>query len=352
MYYKTIHDVNDGFGGKTGACREYSYLVKIQIPNSLHGYHNMVQITLQKVVNKRIIQASGNHVRYWQAPRKLARHSRKLNRIWWTTTPRIFIPMTKGSGMMFLLMDDVRGKTLEFRISKWVYESWYDILTLKIKQLLVQFIANSMGPKLRHAFQKEGETASLILNGLIISGKEAIKLDFNIARTPTTFTCIVAPFKGIPEESSSRLNWWIMTPFHSDGKNFCITVFFTPWDPFGTKQKKNSTTSYRGREKCTLKVNGRFLRTQIIGSIWEKAQEKGLQFWQTRSHAIFLYDSVPADCIEKVVSLQGDKFFSNQRVSTPRSGLEVLKDAWQLTQQQQARHTIKQRATACGGKYN
>ena len=60
-----------------------------------------------------------------------------------------------------------------------------------------------------------------------------------------------------------------------------------------------------------------------------RAQEKGLQFWQTRSHSIIRYDSVPADCIESVVSLQGDKTLY-QRVSTPRSAPQiVLKDAWQ-----------------------
>ena len=48
-----------------------------------------------------------------------------------------------------------------------------------------------------------------------------------------------------------------------------------------------------------------------------RAQKKGLQFWQTRSHAIILFDSVPADCIEKVVHLQGDKILY-QRVCTPR----------------------------------
>ena len=39
-----------------------------------------------------------------------------------------------------------------------------------------------------------------------------------------------------------------------------------------------------------------------------RAQEKGLQFWQTRSHAIIVDTSVPADCIYKVVSQQkGDE---------------------------------------------
>ena len=31
-----------------------------------------------------------------------------------------------------------------------------------------------------------------------------------------------------------------------------------------------------------------------------KAQDEGLGLWQTRSNAIVLFDSVPADCIERV----------------------------------------------------
>ena len=58
----------------------------------------------------------------------------------------------------------------------------------------------------------------------------------------------------------------------------------------------------------------------------EKAQEKGSQFWHTRSHAIILYDSVPMDFNEKV----GDTILY-QRVPTPRPAPKiVLKNAWQV----------------------
>ena len=30
-----------------------------------------------------------------------------------------------------------------------------------------------------------------------------------------------------------------------------------------------------------------------------QAQEKGLKFWQTRSHATLVHDAVRADCVEK-----------------------------------------------------
>ena len=34
------------------------------------------------------------------------------------------------------------------------------------------------------------------------------------------------------------------------------------------------------------------------------AQERGLQFYQTRSHAIVLYNALPAVCIEKAVCMK------------------------------------------------
>ena len=105
------------------------------------------------------------------------------------------------------------------------------------------------------------------------------------------------------------------------------------------KQKKDSTTIYRGREKCTVKVTGSLIRTPSTGSIWPGRKKKDCIFGQTRSHAIILYDSVKADCIEKSGSPSRRQIF-NQRVSTPRPAPKVvLKDAWQSKQQQQQQGT-------------
>ena len=84
------------------------------------------------------------------------------------------------------------------------------------------------------------------------------------------------------------------------------------------RNPKNSTTIYRCREKCTVKVNGSPTRTPPTGSTWAGHENKDCSFGRQGSHAIVPYDSVPADCIEKVVSPQGDIFFFNQRFSTPR----------------------------------
>ena len=65
------------------------------------------------------------------------------------------------------------------------------------------------------------------------------------------------------------------------------------------------------------------------------AQEKELQFYQTRSHAIVLYDTLPAVCIEKVVCMK-PKDEQNQKVRlTPRAPRVVLKSTSQITLQDQ-----------------
>ena len=66
-----------------------------------------------------------------------------------------------------------------------------------------------------------------------------------------------------------------------------------------------------------------------------RAQEQGLQFWQTKSHAIVVHSPVPADCIYKVMSQNGDRILF-ERLSTPRPAPKVtLKSTWQSQQQQQ-----------------
>ena len=67
-----------------------------------------------------------------------------------------------------------------------------------------------------------------------------------------------------------------------------------------------------------------------------KAQDQGIQFWQSRSHTIFFYDSVPAGCIEKVVSTTGDKILY-RRIPAPRTPPKVvLKNVWQVQHDRQS----------------
>ena len=104
------------------------------------------------------------------------------------------------------------------------------------------------------------------------------------------------------------------------------TVFFTSRDPFGDETEEFNSDLSRPR-----KVHYRSEWKHHLDAVhWihlARARDKGLQFWQTRSHAIVFYDSVAPDCIEQMASLQGGNILY-QRDSTPRPALEiVLKDA-------------------------
>ena len=102
-----------------------------------------------------------------------------------------FIPSDKRKWSDIPANGEIRGRPLENRISKRV-TSLVRHLDLKERET---------DGAVHWTSRKKADIHSLILNGLMISGKEATKLDFHIARTPTMFYCVFAPSKGIPEES-------------------------------------------------------------------------------------------------------------------------------------------------------
>ena len=107
----------------------------------------------------------------------------------------------------------------------------------------------------------------------------------------------------------------------------------------GTIQtEKNLAMTYQSREKYTITVSGQHAGRRLLDQ-FSRAQDKGLRFWQTRSHAVIVYSPVPADCIYKVISQKGERTLF-ERLSTPRPAQKIaLKGAWQSQQQQQQQDT-------------
>ena len=65
-----------------------------------------------------------------------------------------------------------------------------------------------------------------------------------------------------------------------------------------------------------------------------RARDQGLRFWQTTSFATITYTTVPGDCIDRVISQNGDRVLF-QRLATSRPPPKVtLKSHWQIQQQQ------------------
>ena len=59
------------------------------------------------------------------------------------------------------------------------------------------------------------------------------------------------------------------------------------------------------------------------------AQKKGLKFYQTRSNAIILYDTLPAYCIPKVVVMESGEIIYEKVYASPRPPPKIsFKDNW------------------------
>ena len=72
------------------------------------------------------------------------------------------------------------------------------------------------------------------------------------------------------------------------------------------------------------KKPGNLIKNTVYWCNLKLAQERGLQFYQTRSHAIVLHNTLPAVCIEKVVCMKTkDELYQKVRL-TPRVPRVVL----------------------------
>ena len=76
-------------------------------------------------------------------------------------------------------------------------------------------------------------------------------------------------------------------------------------------------------------MHGRDIKTQCIGSTSILLLKKGLKFYQTRSNAIILHETLPAYCIPKVVRMRtGEGIYEKVNMS-PRPPPKIsLKHDW------------------------
>ena len=84
------------------------------------------------------------------------------------------------------------------------------------------------------------------------------------------------------------------------------TIFFTPLNPPGHNPDEEEPGDDLSKPRQIHYYSKWEPRQDAV--FWinlARAQDKGLQFWQTRTHAVIVYSSVPADCIYKVMSQNG-----------------------------------------------
>ena len=103
-----------------------------------------------------------------------------------------------------------------------------------------------------------------------------------------------------------------------DRKEGKQTIFFTPLDPFNSDtDEAELCTDIKKPRKVHHQIHWRPEQDAVYWIHLSTAQDAGLEFWQTASNAIITYQTVPKECVVKVVS-ENEKRELFARQLTPR----------------------------------
>ena len=107
------------------------------------------------------------------------------------------------------------------------------------------------------------------------------------------------------------------------------TIFFTPLDPFNSDASEAELiTDIKKPRKVHYQIHRRPEQDAVYWIHLSTAQDAGLEFWQPRSNATVTYQSVPKECVVKVVSESGKRELFAREL-TPGEGPKVtLRDTW------------------------
>ena len=100
-------------------------------------------------------------------------------------------------------------------------------------------------------------------------------------------------------------------------------------------KRKNPVMITQFLRKCIITFIGNVIRMPFVGSNYPDHKIKGCNSGKTKSHAIIEHDLVPAECIYKVLSQNGDRILF-ERHSTPRPAPKVIMKSNRQSQQQQS----------------
>ena len=104
-------------------------------------------------------------------------------------------------------------------------------------------------------------------------------------------------------------------------------MFFTVTNPMEDENGMGETPCDLTKPRIAPDKNTwKHIQNAVYWCNLKLTQEKGLQFYQTRSHAIVLYNTLPAACIEKAVCMKTKDELIQKIHLTPRLPRVVLNE--------------------------
>ena len=87
-------------------------------------------------------------------------------------------------------------------------------------------------------------------------------------------------------------------------------VFLTPTNPSGDDlEEERPHDDFTVPQKAPNVTKWKYDQNAVYWVRLSKAQDQGLEFWQTKSFAITTYATTPGDCIDRVTSQNGEWIF-------------------------------------------
>ena len=275
--------------------------------------------------------------RFWRYARNSCRTTDypieiSMQSIWWPHSC-----FWKKSGKTSLQMSTATNAICVI-MSQNLLENWYVMETAVTEKQMEQFIGDQYYIKNRNlrSWSKE-EIPSLSEIGSIISGREAARHDFGIARILAAVYCIFELFKDTREkldrtrvDGSCRYTLQVETILISPrmliqfevnlggrthckvkkkprGTRNCVLHTLDPWRNDIEEQCCGEMSKPR---KVHYKIEWKHTQDAVYWTHLARTQEKGLTPRQTQSHASIAHKTVPPDWIESDISERWDDFIS------------------------------------------
>ena len=106
--------------------------------------------------------------------------------------------------------------------------------------------------------------------------------------------------------------YWEMDWFQKERKKKARqAVFLTPTNPLGNDPDEEPHDDYTVPQKILHVTRWKHNKNAVYCVRLSKAQDQGLEFWQTKSFAIMTYVTIPGDCIDRVNHRTEIEYFSN-----------------------------------------
>ena len=401
--FRTIHDIDDGFGGKTGACRESSLLrdhdncepvgwikgfaqigrvIQVRATCYLDQYGIEIQepFMLRNGSLRDCDIQRPNPLRGWSPWRKREEPPHDVEMVSYTNIEESIatkqqepssIPMnppsktciriSNGSGMTFL------RESLTWKVSNEVTKcSRHRELHRAVDGANVWC---SLLPMLRREFETEG--AGVFSNSkwlsLIHGGSDKHRFQYCLdSNENLMYIRAIQGHSGGALVDPELMNYvaiplgWKEYLYHvggsfamhsimqaglvaggKDTKEGRQTVFFTVLDRLGDELDEEYEDLSQPR-RVHYKSKWRVTQDAIYWINLAKAQNNGITLWQTRPHAIILCDSVSADCIEKVLSTRYDNILY-QKIPIPRPPPKIVLTIKKCSNNQASRNRVRNR---------